>query len=337
MLQLSELSPNKGGGMPNRLIAWVSTVVALLLTGQAPDLTEGRGQAPTPQRIEANGIENLFCLSPRLFSGGQPEGEKGFETLKRLGIKTVISVDGSQPDVEAARRLGLRYVHLPVGYDGIPRDQAIRLVKAIRELPGPVFVHCHHGKHRGPAAAAVCALATEGWERTQARSWLERAGADPKYKGLFATVDGFTPLSVEEVGRAKEYQLPERTYVPALVESMVEIDRIWDHLKEIQKAGFRTPKDSPHLDPSLEALMLVEKFRETSRREGEKSEGEEFNRLLANAERDAAELMSALRKVSSGPSPVAQDNAQAAIARVNQDCASCHVKFRDSRNRAAGD
>src|SRR5262249_10275117 len=120
-------------------------------------------QRAQPERIDAPGIENAFRLSPRLLSGGQPEGEMGFETLKRLGVKTVISVDGSQPDVEAARRNGLRYVHLPVGYDGIPRDQAILLVAAIRDLPGPVFVHCHHGKHRGPAAAAVCALATEGW------------------------------------------------------------------------------------------------------------------------------------------------------------------------------
>jgi len=134
--------------MPVRLIAWVSAVLGLLVVGQAPDQTKGRDRAPSPQRIEAKGIENLFRLSPRLFSGGQPEGEKGFETLKRLSIRTVISVDGSQPDVETARRLGLRYVHLPVGYDGIPRDQTIKMVEAIRELPGPVFVHCHHGMQR---------------------------------------------------------------------------------------------------------------------------------------------------------------------------------------------
>src|SRR5271166_3328655 len=75
--------------------------------------------------------------------------------------------------------------------------------------------------HRGPAAAAVCALATEGWDRTMARSWLERAGTDPKYKGLFATVDSFRPPSEEELGRARQDQLPERAEVPALVESMV--------------------------------------------------------------------------------------------------------------------
>ena len=29
------------------------------------------------------------------------------------------------------------------------------LARAARTLPGPIFVHCHHGMHRGPAAAAV--------------------------------------------------------------------------------------------------------------------------------------------------------------------------------------
>jgi protein tyrosine phosphatase (PTP) superfamily phosphohydrolase (DUF442 family) len=201
------------------------------------------------------------------------EGEKGFETLKRLGVRTVISVDGSQTDVEAARRHGLRYVYLPVGYDGILRDQAIRIVEAIRDLPGPIFVHCHHGKHRGPAAVAVCALATEGWEKAQARAWLERAGTDPKYKGLFATVEGFTIRSVGELRQVTKDQLPERAEVPALVETMVGVDHIWHRPKGIEKAVFQTPKDSPDLDPPHEALMQSEHFCEASRHPEAKEKG----------------------------------------------------------------
>ena len=316
--------------MPNRLPAWASAVLALMLAGQAPDQTKRRGQAPSPQRIEAKGIENLFRLSPRLFSGGQPVGEQGFETLKRLGVRTVISVDGSQPDVETARRIGLRYVHLPVGYDGIPRDQAVRMLEAIRELPGPVFIHCHHGQHRGPAAAAVCALATEGWDRAEARSWLERAGTDPKYKGLFATVDSFTPPSVEELRRVTADQLPERARLPALVETMVEVDRVWDRLKEIQKAGFRTPKDNPDLDPPHEAMMLSEHFREASRHEKLKAKGEPFARSLATAARDATSLEAALRGFSSSPGAAALEKARAIFTRVGQGCTSCHARFRDT-------
>ena len=93
----------------------------------------GRG----PGAADIRGIENVFRLSPRLYSGGDPHGAEAFAALKALGIKTIISVDGATPDVEAARKLGLRYVHLPIGYDGVPREQAVRIVKAVKTLPGP--------------------------------------------------------------------------------------------------------------------------------------------------------------------------------------------------------
>jgi protein tyrosine phosphatase (PTP) superfamily phosphohydrolase (DUF442 family) len=314
----------------------VSTIfLALVATGAtSPQQRAGSSddRRATLERIDAPGIENAFRLNLRLFSRGQPEGEMGFKTLKQLGIRTIISVDGSQPDVEAARRLGLRYVHLPVGYHGIPRDQAIRLVAAIRDLPGPVFIHCHHGKHRGPAAVAVCALATEGWNKAQARAWLERAGTDPNYKGLFATVAGFAPPSEQELSRVTTDQLPERAEVPALVETMVEVDRVWDRLKEIEKAGFRTPKDSPDLDPLHEALMLVEQFREGARHAEMKAKGESFARLLTTAERDAKSLEIALREFSTSPGPTSLEKTKAPYARVSQDCTNCHARFRDNHN-----
>src|SRR5262249_601182 len=62
---------------------------------------------------EYPGLHNVFRLTERLYSGSSPEGEEGFLSLQRLGIKTIISVDGARPEVERARKLGLRYVHLP--------------------------------------------------------------------------------------------------------------------------------------------------------------------------------------------------------------------------------
>src|SRR4051794_39790224 len=90
---------------------------------------------PTP--VAAAGLHNAFRISGRVYSGSSPDGEGGFAALAALGIKTVLSVDGARPDVEAARRHGLRYVHLPFGYDGIPRDRVVALAKAAATLPGP--------------------------------------------------------------------------------------------------------------------------------------------------------------------------------------------------------
>src|SRR4051794_23849607 len=81
--------------------------------------------------VEAAGLHNIFRVTDRLYSGSSPEGDASFAALRKLGIKTVISVDGARPDVKRARKFGLRYVHLPIGYDGVPREQALRLARAV--------------------------------------------------------------------------------------------------------------------------------------------------------------------------------------------------------------
>ena len=108
------------------------------------------------------GIHNYRRWSDHVAQGGQPEGDKAFQALKAEGITTVVTVDGAMPDVEGAERVGLKYVHIPIGYDGISKDEEARIVKAVTESKGPVFVHCHHGLHRGPAAAALARMSLDG-------------------------------------------------------------------------------------------------------------------------------------------------------------------------------
>src|SRR5438105_3507728 len=55
-------------------------------------------------KVEAPGIHNVFQITAALFSGSSPEVEEGFRSLQKLGIKTVISVDGARPDVVTAHK-----------------------------------------------------------------------------------------------------------------------------------------------------------------------------------------------------------------------------------------
>ncbi|SIN70365.1 Cytochrome C' [Singulisphaera sp. GP187] len=316
-------------------------LLATLLVGLGPD--DPRDHAPITQRerlitaaepppahrVDAPGIENLFRLGPGLYSGAQPEGRQGFESLKQLGVKTILSVDGAWPEVEQARRLGMRYVHLPVGYDGIAQDQVVRLVKTVRSLPGPLFIHCHHGKHRGPTAAALGVMAAEGWSRGQARTWLEQAGTDPKYKGLYATVDQFVTPSAEELQRVGHDDLPDHAQVPGLVASMVRIDLCWDRLTAAQKFGFRSPPGPPELDPVHEATLLAEQFREAARHEETTERGDEFTRLMTDTNRDAARLEAAIQGVQTTASPANKQEAETSLIRMRRHCAACHARFRD--------
>lgn len=70
------------------------------VTGQSEP--RGLSASEFPQRLLRAGIENLFRLGTRLYSGGEPEGEAAFAQLQSPGIKILISVDGSEPNIEAA-------------------------------------------------------------------------------------------------------------------------------------------------------------------------------------------------------------------------------------------
>jgi protein tyrosine phosphatase (PTP) superfamily phosphohydrolase (DUF442 family) len=303
------------------------TLMALalaLLTGMAAE------QAPPadPAKVDAPGLHNVYRITDRLYSGSSPDGDEGFRSLQRLGVKTIISVDGARPDVELAHKHGMRYVHLPIGYDGVPHEQALRIAKAVRELPGPVYVHCHHGQHRGPAAAAVAHLCLDEKCSVEAAvAEMRRAGTDPRYKGLYAAPGQFHRPTAEELARVPA-DLPEVAPVAALAQAMVGVDERWDRLKLLKAAGWQAPRDHPDLDPPHEALQLVEQFREAVRLPQIKRRPEEFRHWLRDAEGAASELERVLRQ---GKQKGAADAAAAteAFRRVEAACTRCHGKYRD--------
>lgn len=307
-------------------------VVGLAASPQEPAATEpGKNdESKIPHRLEIAGIENTFRLSPRLYSGGNPHGAEALKALKALGIRTVVSVDGAAPDVETARKLGLRYVHLPIGYDGVPREQAVKLIKALKTLPGPVYIHCHHGKHRGPTAAALCGLATEGWTQDDAIGWMKVAGTSPDYRGLYSAARAFVPPSLEELERAGT-ELPERTKVPAFVELMIRIDEQWDRLKAVEKSCFKAPENQPDLDPAHEALQLVENLREVVRLREAKERGADFASTANLAEQHARSLEQALREFAVTPTAKARMAVEAAFLEVGKSCTACHSRYRDRK------
>lgn len=200
-----------------------------------------------PKPISLPGIHNAFRVTARILAGSQPEGDAAFAALAKAGVKTIISVDGARPDVEAAKKHGLRYVHLPFGYDGISTQRIAELTKAAAPEAGTIFIHCHHGKHRGPAAVGVVCEAVAGWTPAQADAWMKQAGTAPDYPGLYRAVREFHAPSPEEIARIGA--LPATAKTPALVNAMVAIDERFDALKSAQTAGWKTPEaeaETPH-------------------------------------------------------------------------------------------
>lgn len=273
------------------------------------------------QSLTIPGIHNAFHASPKIYSGSQPEGDEAFAALAKLGVKTIVSVDGSKPDVEAARKHGLRYIHLPYGYDGIPTNRVLELSKLATEDLGPFFVHCHHGLHRGPAAVAVMCEASEGWSPDKAVAWLGEAGTAKDYPGLYRAAIGYQKPTAAELAAVASF--PEVTQPSTLVDAMVKIDEHFSNLKLAQKAGWNTPPGHADISHSHEATMLWEQFKELARLPDTVSCPEDYRAKLAAGEQ-AAEALRQLFKESANFTTL-----DAALKQIGQNCAACHKKYRN--------
>jgi protein tyrosine phosphatase (PTP) superfamily phosphohydrolase (DUF442 family) len=283
-------------------------------------LSRGAALPDSVKPIVAPGIQNMFALGTNIFSGSAPETDAAFEALAKLGIKTIITVDGTKPDVAMAHKHGLTYVHLPHGYDGISAETQAKLVKASETAPGPIFVHCHHGMHRGPAAVAVICMAEMNWSPEEGEAWLRTAGTATNYAGLYETVRAFRKPSAQQLA-ALPSKFPEIAETPGLTETMVQVDDRWDRLKAARKAGYKNAAD--------DAAILWEHFREAQRLPDAIDRGSKFMTELADAEAQvkSAEIM--LREFASAPGPEKKGQLNRCFDSIANRCAACHKKYRD--------
>ena len=277
------------------------------------------------------GLCNVVAFHDGFYSGSAPAGDAGFDSLSSLGIKTILSVDGAIPEIELAEKHGMRYVHLPIGYDGFDDARKAQLVRAVRDLPKPIYLHCHHGKHRSAGAAGTIAVSLGWLTNDEAATRMKVCGTAAGYKGLWACTAAAAPMTAIAIDAATS-DFPKITKPDSFVASMVEIDETLDRLKLAEKNEWLAPKDHPDLAPISDAGKLADLFRligeppakpnlnpqEQAERLAQihlwlKAEGmkaNELERMLENSSAKTAEMSQTL-------------------AAIGASCKQCHVKYRD--------
>ena len=317
-------------GRPMLLLALLPAWAAVL---RAPGVRAADEPQPKTARafepLPTDALHNAYQVTDKVLSGAAPEGEASFAALRDLGVKTVISVDGAKPDVATAKKYGLRYVHLPIGYDDVTPDEGRAIARAIDELPGPIYVHCHHGKHRSAAAVATACVINGRLKPGQADSVLRTFGTGLNYKGLWASARGARPLAAPELAAVKvDYR--ETAPIPPLAEAMVKIDETLERLKLAQKSNWQKPPTHPDVDPPHEALQLVEHLREMARTPDTLARPEAYRVMLSRGEAGAQALHESLtawsRAGRHNPPPA---SVAASMKVVGASCTDCHKAFRD--------
>ena len=253
-------------------------------------------------------------LDKQVYCGGEPASAAAFEHLKQLAVKTIVSVDGARPALQLAKARGMRYVHIPLSYSGIEAEQGLALAEVLRKLPGPIYVHCHHGKHRAPAAAAWMLRSTNQISPTAAERILTSCGTNPDYTGLWRAVQEAEPLPAS----AAELELKEFVEVSSVALQMAELARHWDQLTE-------TSNQIKLAERRASALIVWETHRELLRRldEAEEANAKQLRPGLREGTRLSKKLYDRLQAGKNWKS------SQPLIERVRDNCQQCHEQYRN--------
>jgi protein tyrosine phosphatase (PTP) superfamily phosphohydrolase (DUF442 family) len=112
-----------------------------------------------PQRpvdVCVPGVWNFGVVSKDVWRGATPTAQ-GFKTLAAMGVMTVIHLgEGDESkDIPA----GVKYIRLPISAFRSPQVDVYAVLRAIRDSPKPVFIHCYTGADRTGVAVGAYRMA----------------------------------------------------------------------------------------------------------------------------------------------------------------------------------
>ena len=278
---------------------------------------------PTSAKEALNlpGVHNIVTYAPDLVCGGVPEGDEGFETLQKMGIKTIISVDGATPDLKRAKAHGLRYVHLPIGYDTVTTERQQQLAQAISNVEGPIFMHCHHGKHRSGAGLGTALVRAGRMSVEEVSERMHVSGTSKSYEGLWQSVREAQPMSKDEL-QADPASFPSITQVTGMVATMAEIDQVIDLVRQAHEAKWQAPDDHPDLVAEKETRRLADLFARLRDDADSKKRPDEYQQILDHSIEVSGQLDQAVRQGQA-------IQAAQLLATPETSCKTCHKSFRN--------
>jgi protein tyrosine/serine phosphatase len=122
-------------------------------------------------------IKNFGQMDERFYRGAQPK-ERDYESLKALGITTVVDLQAEPKDYEKqmVESLGMRYVNIPMVGKTYPTDEAVQAFLKLVDDPntGKFYVHCAGGRHRTGAMGAVYRFTKYNWNYDQVYAEMKK-------------------------------------------------------------------------------------------------------------------------------------------------------------------
>jgi protein tyrosine/serine phosphatase len=153
--------------------------------------------APAAQRglPAQDGVLNFGKINENLFRGAQPD-EPGIVSLKKLGIRTIISLrktnDLWKAEESVAKTNGITFVNVPMSGLGRPTVETVhQILQIIDSSSSPVFIHCEHGCDRTGTLIACYRIMHDQWTSDAALKEAKVYGMSSLERGMKRFVQDF--------------------------------------------------------------------------------------------------------------------------------------------------
>lgn len=151
------------------------------------------GQLPQGARVSERlvglpGLSNVGRIAPSIYRGAQPQPE-GYQTLKTMGIRTVINLRLQHSERKAVEAAGMRSIEIPMQTTKVNAETVRRVVALMKDPENqPVFVHCAHGQDRTGIVVATYRMEVDGWSNSEAEAEMQAFGFNDIWRALKAFV-----------------------------------------------------------------------------------------------------------------------------------------------------
>ena len=304
---------------PNKMSSWRQSQQGKSELASLQANTNGDAASPI-HALNNPLLTNAYRFNKNLITGARPENESGYQELKRLDVKTIVCVDAAPPETEISDRLGITTVHLPISSRELPQKRALELAKAVRDLPGPVYIECNSGRQRSVPAAAVASIMLGDMTPEQALLALKTAGTSPAYAALYAATQSAARVSKDTLDGVT-VNFTARAEVLRLPKTMVEIEKTWRRIEAAQALNWKIPDTRKDLKVDDDLLHMIDLFMQASAWD-EMSDPETF-KLVAECEKCLAATRHAWKK---DPKAAGRDeDLNASFKGALNSCLNCHA------------
>ncbi|MDR2869092.1 MAG: tyrosine-protein phosphatase [Deferribacteraceae bacterium] len=138
--------------------------------------------------IAYSGVDNIYHVAPGIYRSGQPSA-KDMARLEALGLRSVLNLREWHTDDDEAEDTALKLYHVQMSAGSIDDDEIVRALRAVKDAPKPLLIHCWHGSDRTGAVVAMYRIIFEEWDKEVAIQELMQ----PQYGHHYRIYDNIAP------------------------------------------------------------------------------------------------------------------------------------------------